>query len=73
MFAVRVRKQIEGEWWIGLSGLLSIVLGVLFFAYPAAGLVSVTVWIGAFVLIYGVFQVMAALRIRKMGAMAPAR
>ena len=73
VFAVRVRKDIEGEWWIGLSGLLSILLGVLFFAYPAAGLVSVTVWIGAFVLIYGVFQVMAALRIRKMGAMAPAR
>ena len=73
MFAVRVRKQIEGEWWIALSGILSIILGVLFFAYPAAGLVSVTVWIGAFVLIYGVFQVMAALRIRKMVGPAPAR
>lgn len=73
MFAVRVRKQIEGEWWIALSGILSIILGVLFFAYPAAGLVSVTVWIGAFVLIYGVFQVMAALRIRKMAAPAPAK
>lgn len=73
VFAVRVRKQIEGEWWIGLSGLLSIALGVLFFAYPAAGLVSVTVWIGAFVLLYGIFQVMAALRLRKLGAPAPAR
>lgn len=73
MFAVRVREQIEGEWWIGLSGVLSIALGVLFFVYPAAGLVSVTVWIGAFVLIYGVFQLMAALRLRKMGAPARAR
>ncbi|MFC5606066.1 HdeD family acid-resistance protein [Variovorax soli] len=73
VFAVRVRKQIEGEWWIGLSGLLSIVLGVLFFAYPAAGLVSVTVWIGAFVLLYGVFQLMAALRVRKLGAALPPR
>ncbi|MBS0452338.1 MAG: HdeD family acid-resistance protein [Proteobacteria bacterium] len=73
VFAIRVREQIEGEWWIGLSGLLSIILGVLFFAYPAAGLASVTVWIGAFVLIYGVFQVMAALRIRKLGSALPAR
>lgn len=73
VFAVRVRKQIDSEWWIGLSGVLSIALGVLFFVYPAAGLVSVTVWIGAFVLIYGVFQLMAALRLRKMGAPAPAR
>lgn len=73
LFAVRVREQIEGEWWIGLSGVLSIALGVLFFVYPAAGLVSVTVWIGAFVLIYGVFQLMAALRLRKMGAPARAR
>lgn len=73
VFAVRVREQIDGEWWIGLSGLLSIILGVLFFAYPAAGLVSVTVWIGAFVLIYGVFQIMAALRIRKLVSPAPSR
>jgi len=73
VFAVRVRKQIEGEWWIALSGAVSILLGLLFFAYPAAGLMSVTVWIGAFVLIYGVFQVMAALRIRRLGAPAPAR
>ena len=67
MFAVRVRKEIDGEWWIALSGVLSILLGVLFFAYPAAGLASVTVWIGAFVLLYGVFQLLAAFRLRKMG------
>lgn len=66
IFAIRVRKQIQGELWIALSGLLSLVLGVLFMVYPAAGLVSVTLWIGALVLIYGIFQLMAALRIRKL-------
>ncbi|MBS0340407.1 MAG: HdeD family acid-resistance protein [Proteobacteria bacterium] len=73
VLAVRVRKQIEGEWWIALSGVLSIALGLMFFASPAAGLASLTVWIGAFVLLYGIFQIMAALRIRKLGAALPVR
>jgi len=68
MFAVSVRKYVDNEWWIGLSGLLSIVLGVLFFAYPVAGLLSITVWIGAVVLLYGIFQIMAALRLRKLAS-----
>jgi uncharacterized membrane protein HdeD (DUF308 family) len=66
-FAIHVRKQIDNEWFIGLSGLLSIVLGALFFAYPVAGLLSVTIWIGAAVAVYGVFQIMAGLRLRKLG------
>lgn len=66
IFAIRVRKHIEGESWIILSGVLSLALGVLFMVYPATGLVTVTLWIGALVLVYGVFQLMAALRIRKL-------
>ena len=67
VFAVRVRKYVSTEWWIALSGVLSIVLGLLFLAYPVAGLVSLAVWIGAVVLLYGIFQIMAALRLRKLG------
>lgn len=68
VFALRVRKYVTTEWWIGLSGVLSIVLGVLFLAYPVAALASLAVWIGALVLLYGIFQIMAALRLRKLGS-----
>ncbi|MFT3718463.1 HdeD family acid-resistance protein [Pseudorhodoferax sp.] len=66
VFAVQVRKQIEGEWLLALSGVLAIVLGVLFFVNPAAGLVTIALWIGAGALLYGVLQVVVALRLRRL-------
>lgn len=65
-FAIRVRQVIRGEWLLILSGLLAIVLGVLFAMYPLAGVVTTTLWIGAFALVYGVLQVIAAFRMRKL-------
>jgi len=65
VFAIRVRKEIQGEWMIALSGLLAIVLGVLFVAYPVSGLLTVAIWIGAAALIYGVLQLAAGLRMHR--------
>lgn len=65
LFAIRVRKEIEGEWLIALSGLLAIALGVLFVAYPVAGLLTVAIWIGAAALVYGVLQLVAGIRLRR--------
>ena len=65
MFAIRVRKEITGEWMIALSGVLAILLGVLLAAYPVAGLLTVTIWIGAAALVYGVLQVIAGVRVHK--------
>ncbi len=45
IFAIRVRKEIKGEWLIALSGVLSIVLGVLFVLSPMTGLVVTALWI----------------------------
>ena len=66
VFAIRVRKQIDGEWMIGLSGLLAIVLGAMFMAKPLIGALITTFWIGAIALVYGVMQIAAGLRLRKM-------
>lgn len=65
VFAIRVRKEIQGEWLIALSGLLAIALGVLFVAYPVAGLLTVAIWIGAGALIYGVLQLVAGVRLHR--------
>jgi uncharacterized membrane protein HdeD (DUF308 family) len=61
-----VRKEIEGEWLIALSGVLAIALGVMFFVHPAAGLVTVALWIGVVALVYGVLQIIAGFRLRKL-------
>jgi uncharacterized membrane protein HdeD (DUF308 family) len=70
IYAIQVRKQIDNEWLIGLSGVLAIILGILFLANPAASLFTLMLWIGAAVLVYGVFQIMAGWRLRRLPAVA---
>lgn len=65
VFAIRVRKLIANEWLLILSGAIAVLLGLLFAAYPAAGLLTLALWIGIGALIYGVLQVVAGLRLRK--------
>jgi uncharacterized membrane protein HdeD (DUF308 family) len=66
IFAIRVRQEIKGEWLIALSGVLSILLGVLFLASPLTGVVITAWWIGAGALIYGILQIVAAFKLRTL-------
>lgn len=66
VLAIRIRKLIEGEWLMILSGALAILLGVLFVLYPGAGLVTVALWIGVIALVYGVLQLWAGFKLRKL-------
>jgi uncharacterized membrane protein HdeD (DUF308 family) len=63
--AIKLRKEIEGEWLLGLSGSLSILLGVVLLLQPAAGAVAVVWWIGAFAILTGIAYIGLALRLRK--------
>lgn len=65
VFAVQVRKLVRGEWLLALSGALAILLGVLFFAMPDIGLLTIAFWIAIGALVYGVLQVAVALRLRR--------
>ena len=65
VFAIQIRKLVRGEWLLALSGALAIVLGVLFFARPDVGLLTMAVWVAVGALLYGVLQVVVALRMRR--------
>lgn len=62
--AVRLRKDIEGEFWLGLAGLLSVAFGVFILARPGAGLLSVLWLVGTYALVYGLVLVVAAFEAR---------
>jgi uncharacterized membrane protein HdeD (DUF308 family) len=62
--AVRLRKDIAGEWFFILAGLASLAFGVLLIARPAAGALSLLWLIAGFTLVYGVLLVLLALRVR---------
>ena len=66
VFAIRVRKVIDGEWWMILGGVLGILLGAMFVAEPMVGVVSTSLWIGIIALAYGLFQIFASFRIKKL-------
>jgi len=67
--AVRLRKEIKGEWLLALAGIFSIALGIVFvwimLSDPLATLLSVAWIIGFYALAAGVVLVIQALRLRK--------
>jgi uncharacterized membrane protein HdeD (DUF308 family) len=62
--AIKLRKIVNGEWLLILSGLLSIILAVLLALYPGIGMVVLTWWLGAYAFAYGVIGLALALRVR---------
>ena len=65
--AIRLRKEIKGEWLLILSGLVSVAFGVLLFLQPGAGALAVAWIIAAYAFIFGVLMVLLAFKVRKLG------
>jgi len=71
--AVRLRQLIEGEWLLGLAGILSILVGLIIAARPGVGLL-VWVWtVGIYALLVGILMLALAFRLRALGAGASTR
>ena len=62
--AVHLRKEMDNEWLLILSGIASVALGVLLFLSPGAGVLAVLWWVGAFAIVFGVLEVILAFRLR---------
>jgi uncharacterized membrane protein HdeD (DUF308 family) len=63
--AIQLHKEIEVEWMMALSGLLSFVLGVTLLTRPGAGALAVVCLIGSFAILVGCIYVSLALWLKK--------
>ena len=72
--AIRLRREMVGEWALILGGALSVLFGVLLVVIPArAGLLSLTWLIGAYAVVFGVLLVILAFRVRNATSSAEGR
>jgi uncharacterized membrane protein HdeD (DUF308 family) len=55
----------HGRWWMGFSGVVSVLWGVLLTIAPLTGAVVLTWWMGAYALVFGGTLLVLAFRLRQ--------
>jgi len=63
--AIRLRKEIQGEWLLVVGGAASVAFGALLLARPGAGVLAVLWLIAAYAVVFGVLLVLLAFRARR--------
>ena len=62
--AIRLRKEIDNEWLLILSGVASVVFGALLLIWPASGALALIWMIASFAIVLGVLLLSLAFKIR---------
>jgi uncharacterized membrane protein HdeD (DUF308 family) len=64
VLAIRLRKEIQGEFTLIAGGAMSVLFGVFLISRPVAGLLGVMWMIGGIALLIGIVMVMLAMKAR---------
>ena len=67
VLAVRIRKEIEGEWWMALAGLVNVVFGVMVVAQPGTGALALLWLIATWAVVGGVFLILLSFKVKGLG------
>ncbi|HMA06386.1 MAG TPA: DUF308 domain-containing protein [Ramlibacter sp.] len=68
--AIRLRKELEGEWLLILGGLASVLFGVFLMAQPGRGAVALIWLIATYAVVFGILLVLLAFKVRTFGGRA---
>jgi uncharacterized membrane protein HdeD (DUF308 family) len=64
MAAMRLRKYISGEWLLILSGVASILFGILAIVIPLVGALAIALGFGIYAIVFGALLVSLGFRLR---------
>jgi uncharacterized membrane protein HdeD (DUF308 family) len=64
--AVRLRRELRGEWLLALAGILSVVFGVFVAARPGEGAIAIVSVVGVFAIAFGVALLVLGARLRRL-------
>jgi uncharacterized membrane protein HdeD (DUF308 family) len=62
--AIRLREQIDNEWLLALSGVLSLIFGAILVIAPGPGALAVVWIIGIYAILFGILLILLAFRAR---------
>ena len=62
--AIRLRKEIDNEWLIGLSGALSVLFGLVLLFAPGPGILGLIWVIASYAIVFGIMLVMEAFKLK---------
>jgi uncharacterized membrane protein HdeD (DUF308 family) len=62
--AIRLRKVIEGEWLMALSGIVSVIFGALMLWSPGAGALAVVWIIASYAIFFGILLIALGFRLK---------
>ena len=69
--AIALRSELEGEFWMALGGVASVVFGALLIAFPGEGLISLVWLVGIWSVVFGVSSLALAYRLHEIDAALP--
>jgi len=71
--AIRLRKEIDGEWLLILAGALSIAVGILLMAQPEKGAISLIWVIGSYAIAFGAVLATLSFKTKSLGKVLASR
>jgi uncharacterized membrane protein HdeD (DUF308 family) len=66
--AIELRREIEGEFWMGLGGVMSVVFGILLIVSPGTGLITLVWLVGFWAIVFGTSSLGLAYRLHGIAA-----
>lgn len=64
--AIQIRKEVEGEWAIALSGVISVLFGLFVLARPGAGALAMLWLIAIYAFASGLLKLMLGFKLRRV-------